>query len=179
MANPFQEQLLKAGLVSKDKINKANKSKHKQAKQQPKTATSEAEQRRLEIQQAEKQKAERDRELNQQRLEEEQKKAILAQIRQLIETNRVARGDGDVAYHFEDNRKVKQLYVTADLRKKIINGQVAIVRLGDKYELVPKPVAEKIAQRDANFVVVCNSPDQGSAEEDEYADFKVPDDLMW
>jgi len=42
--------------------------------------------------------------------------------------------------------------------------------------------ALKIQSRDASFVVVCNEQQKkpsGSDEDDPYADFKVPDDLMW
>ena len=179
MANPFQDQLLKAGLVSKDKVNKVNKSRHKQAKQQPKDQITEAEERKRQIKQAELEKAERDRELNRQRLEEENKKAIAAQIRQLVEMNRISRDDGDVAYNFEHEKKIKTIYVTEELRKLIINGRMAIVQLNGKYELVSKQVADKIMQRDAAFIVLCNEATQASEEDDEYADFKVPDDLMW
>jgi len=179
MANAFQEQLLKAGVVSKDKVNKANKSKHKQAKQRPKDQTTEADERKREIKQAALDKAERDRELNRLKLEEENKKAIAAQIRQLVEMNRISTGDGETAYNFEDDKKIKHIYVTDDMRKQIVNGRLAIVQLDEKYALVPKVVADKIMQRDASFVIVCNETTQASDEDDEYADYKVPDDLMW
>jgi len=179
MANAFQDQLLKAGVVSKDKVNKANKSKHKQAKQQAKNAMTDADQRKREIKQAALLKAERDRELNRQKVEEDNKKAIAAQIRQLVEMNRLSTGEGDEVYNFEHDKKIKQVYVTEGMRKQIVNGRLAIVRLGEKYEVVPKIVAEKIMQRDASFVVLCNEATQASDEEDEYADYKVPDDLMW
>lgn len=179
MANAFQDQLLKAGLVSKDKLNKANKSKHKQAKQQPKNQTTDADQRKREIKQAAKLKAERDRELNRQKVEKDNKKAIVAQIRQLVEMNRISVEGGESVYNFEDDKKIKHIYVTDDKRKQIVNGRLAIVRLDEKYELVPKIVAAKIMQRDDSFVILCNETTQASDEDDEYADYKVPDDLMW
>ena len=179
MANAFQDQLLKAGVVSKDKVNKANKSKHRQAKQQAKNAMTDAEQRKREIKQAALLKAERDRELNRQKVEEENKKAIAAQIRQLVEMNRISTDEGDGIYNFEDNKKIKHIYVTQDMRTQIVNGRLAIVRLDNKYEVVSKLVADKIKQRDASFIVLCNEASQASDEEDEYADYKVPDDLMW
>lgn len=181
MANAFQDQLLKAGLVSKDKLNKANKSRHKQAKQQPKDKITEAEERKRQVQQAALEKAERDRELNWLKLAEENKKAIAAQIRQLVEMNRITANEGDTAYNFEHDKKIKHIYVTDELRKQIINGRLAIVQLDEKYELVPKVVADKIMQRDAGFVIVCNVAEVvgDEDEDDEYADYKVPDDLMW
>ena len=179
MANPFQDQLLKAGLVSKDKVNKVNKSKHKKNKQRPKDQMTEEEERKRQIKQAEQEKVERDRELNRLKLEEENKKAITAQIRQLIEMNRISSDGGEEAYNFEHDKKIKTIYVTDELRKQIINGRLAIAQLNGKYELVSKQVAEKIMQRDADFVVLCNEATQTSDEDDEYADFKIPDDLMW
>ncbi len=179
MANPFQDQLLKAGVVTKDKVNKANKSKHKQAKQQAKNAVTDAELRKREIAQAEKLKAERDRELNRLKVEEENKKAVVAQIKQLVEMNRLASGEGETAYNFADDNKIKTVYVSDEVRKQIINGRLAIARVDGRYEIVPKAVADKIRQRDASFIVLINDSSPGSDEDDEYADFKVPDDLMW
>lgn len=179
MANPIQDQLLKAGLVSKDKVNKVNKTKHKQARQQPKNKLTEADAIKQQTKQVALEKAQRDRELNQQRLEEENKKAITAQIRQLVQMNQVSPDEGEVVYNFEDNNKIKRLYVNDGQRQQIVNGRLAIVRLDQSYALVPKVVAEKIRQRDASVVVLCNEPVQSSVEDDEYAEYKVPDDLMW
>ena len=47
---------------------------------------------------------------------------------------------------------------------------------------MPKAVAEKIAQRDAKLILVHNTGSTAAnavAEEDPYADYKIPDDLMW
>ncbi|MFO7602664.1 MAG: DUF2058 domain-containing protein [Gammaproteobacteria bacterium] len=179
MANPLQDQLLKAGLVSKDKLNKSNKRKHQQAKQQPKHQASEAERLKQQVKQAALEKAERDRVLNQQRLDDENKKAIAAQIRQLVEMNAVSNEGAETAYNFDDGGKVKSVYVTAGQRQQIANGRLAVVRLGAGYKVIPTSVAEKIIQRDARVVVVYNEPAQANEVDDEYAEFKVPDDLMW
>lgn len=179
MANAFQNQLLKAGLVSKDKVNKSNKSKHKQAKQQSRNAITEADEIKQQAKQTALEKAERDRKLNLQKVEEENKRAIVGQIRQLVEMNQIATDDGETVYNFEDDNKVKHIYVTDDVRKRLINGRIAIVRLDASYALVPAVVAEKIMQRDTSFVVLVNDVVQSAEEDDEYADYKVPDDLMW
>jgi uncharacterized protein YaiL (DUF2058 family) len=56
-----------------------------------------------------------------------------------------------------------------------------LVKFGDGYELVRRQIAEKIAQRDATCILVQNagSTETAAAEDDPYADFKIPDDLMW
>ncbi|HDL7922064.1 TPA: DUF2058 family protein, partial [Yersinia enterocolitica] len=49
-----------------------------------------------------------------------------------------------------------------------------------EYAIIPASVADKIAQRDANSIVLNSALSQEEQdEEDPYADFKVPDDLMW
>jgi uncharacterized protein YaiL (DUF2058 family) len=181
MSNSLFDQLKKTGLVDDKKANKVKKEKYKTQKQQIKqhkeTPSDEA---RLQAQRAQAEKAERDRLLNQQRQAEAERKAIAAQIRQLIETNRISERDGEVAYNFTDGSKVKRLYISEELHRQLGRGRLAIVRLGEGYELVPTPVAEKIRQRDEACVVVCDQPsgDQPDAE-DPYADYQIPDDLMW
>ena len=39
------------------------------------------------------------------------------------------------------------------LAKALLNGQLAIAKLGERYELVPYPVANKIIERDSSFII--------------------------
>lgn len=177
MGNPFQDQLLKAGLVNKQQVKQARTEKKKKSRQQ---AGSKAEDEiKLEAERARQEKVERDRELNRQKQQQEQQKQIAAQIRQLIEMNRLDIRDGEIAYNFEDDKVVRRILVTDLVQKKIVNGTLAIVRLNEHYEVVPRPVAEKILLRDAQSVVVCNDQDQKPDEDDPYAEYQIPDDLMW
>ena len=59
--------------------------------------------------------------------------------------------------------------------------QVVIISLGDeRFELVPKMVAEKIAERDAKSVIKNDSVSSTEqAKDDPYADYQIPDDLVW
>lgn len=178
MSNSLQSQLLKMGLVDDKKVKQVKKEKHKQAKQRGKKAVVVDEASRL-AQQAAAEKAERDRELNRQRKEEAERKALAAQVRQLIEVNRLPKGEGEIPYNFNDNNKVKRLYVTEQMQRQLGLGRLAIVRLDEQYELVPSAVAEKIRQRDESCVILCNEPEPHSDEDDPYADYQIPDDLMW
>lgn len=174
----LQEQLLQAGMVDQKKAKQLNKEKRKAAKQ-PKgqvkvDETKEAAARALQ------QKAERDRELNRQRQAEADKKAIRAQIVQLITLNRIDRKRGEVSYQFTDGKKIKKLYVTDELQAQLSRGQIAIAKQGEGYELVPAAIAEKIAQRDASFVVLHHQKSADVVDDDDpYADYQIPDDLMW
>lgn len=184
MGNALRDQLLKAGVVSEKQAKQAAKEKQKDLQRQHgqgKATAQEEEKRRLQKAQAE--KLERDRLLNQQRQEQAEKKAIAAQIRQLVEQNRQPKGDGDTPYNFADGGKVKRLYLSDKVRERIAKGQLAIIRLDKEYELVPPEIAEKIQARDANSVVVFNlSKPSAPAEmppDDPYAKYQIPDDLVW
>lgn len=183
MAKSLQEQLLKAGLVSTHKAKQIQHEKHKQTKQ-PQQAKSTAEEAKLRAQQAQAEKAERDRENNRLRQLEAERKAVAAQIKQLVEQNRVATGnDGDVAYQFVDAGKVKRIYINENQRSQLASGHLAIVKCETRYELVPVSIVEKIRERDAAAVLVLNTPDQAQADnkpqDDPYANYQIPDDLMW
>ncbi|MBR9911048.1 MAG: DUF2058 domain-containing protein [Gammaproteobacteria bacterium] len=175
----LQDQLLKAGLVDKKQAKQASKDKRKVAKVKKSERQLVVDETKLQAQKAREEKAARDRELNAQRKAEADRKAIAAQIRQLIETNLQSKGGGDIAYNFTDGSKIKKMYVSSEVQGLLTRGRLAIVKLGDKYELVPMPVADKIAERDAAVILSANKSQQVADEDDPYADYEIPDDLMW
>ena len=186
----LQDQLLGAGLVDAKKAKKTAKEKRKQQRQAHKTGEAGEDQAIKDSAQAARaEKAERDRELNRQREQEAQRKAIAAQIRQLIETHRqprLARGDAEVEYNFTDGKHIKKLLVSPKVQQQIVRGQLAITRLAatanqdEKYELVPRIIADKIAERDPQALVVANTrPSDEPEDDDPYKDYIIPDDLMW
>jgi len=179
MGNSLFDQLKKTGLVDDRQAKKARKEKYKKTRQQRQTNT--VDQAKLLARQAQVENAERARRLNQQHKEEAERRALAAQVKQLIEMNRISDHEGDIAYRFTDSSMVKQIYVTAGMQQQLSRGRLAIVRLGEQYELVPSAVAEKISERDENCVVLCNSDKADSKKEkdDPYADYRIPDDLMW
>lgn len=175
----LQEQLLKAGVVDEKKAKQIKKDQRKKAKQTPKGQTIKDEAKEL-AKQVLLEKAQRNREVNLEQQKLVEKKAIAAQIKQLIETNRIDRSGGEIAYQFTDGKKIKKLFVTTLLQNQLSRGLIAIVKLAEGYELVPSAVAEKIAQRDDSIVLLKNQPgDQTIDEDDPYADYQIPDDLMW
>ncbi|PID43855.1 MAG: nucleoprotein/polynucleotide-associated enzyme [Proteobacteria bacterium] len=180
MAKSLQEQLLQAGLVDKKKASQVKKNKNKQAKQ-ARRGQGEAREAEEWAKKAREEKAERDRELNRKANEEARRKAIAAQIVQLVQSNRIDRQNGDVGYQFADEGKVKKIYVTGRIQEQLAKGLAAIARLGDAYEVIPKVVAEKIQERAEGTIVVYNRPDAKDVvpDDDPYADYQIPDDLMW
>lgn len=175
----LQDQLLKAGLIDNKKANEIKKTRHKQEKQKQKNKIETVNEAKLAAQQAQADKVERDRLLNQQRKAEAGRRAIAAQVRQLVEMNRQPRDDGDITYSFTDGTLVKRIPVSETQLKQLSNGRLCIIKLDDQYELIPTLVAEKIQQRDEHTPILSNQPTEAPDEDDPYADFQVPDDLMW
>lgn len=179
MAISLKDQLLKAGLVDAKQARKAENAKKVADRQAAKGQSSEASSAEL-AQQALAAKTERDKAINRQLQAEKDQKALAAQVRQLIETHRIDRKGGEVGYQFTDQKKVKKLYVTAAQQNQLTKGMLGIVRFGDGHEIVPSVVAEKIRERDAATVVLLNTRAEQQADEDDpYAAYQIPDDLMW
>ncbi|CEO41240.1 DUF2058 domain-containing protein [Photobacterium kishitanii] len=168
----LQEQMLKAGLIDKKKLKKAGKTT-KKSRTQAKEAKAAVEENRIS-------QLEKDKQLNRQRDEDAQQKAFLAQVKQLIEMNRLDRNSGDIGYNFTDGTTVKKIYVDKLMQAQLVNGRLAIARYLDGYEVIPASVADKIALRDQESIVLNNVVDESIIDDDDpYADFVIPDDLMW
>ena len=132
MGNSLQDQLLKAGLVDAKQLKKVKNDKRKTNKRLHKNKTETVDQNKLQVQQALTEKAKRDRQLNRQLKEEAERKAIAAQIKQLIENNRLPKGDGEVPYNFADNKKIKRIFISAVVHEQLGRGELAIVRLNEQ-----------------------------------------------
>jgi len=181
-ANPLQEQLLKAGLVKKSKLaevaREQNKARHAKGPAEPSEIQLEAERARAE-------KAERDRALAAERKAQARITELRAQARQIIEDRKVPRS-GESEYRFTADGAIRTLLVNEDLRKKLSSGALVIARLDERYELLPRAAADKVRERDASMIVLDHGQDVGAepsaatSEDDAYyAQFQVPDDLVW
>lgn len=179
MANAFQDQFLKAGLVNKKKASKARKEKSKENRLKAKGAKVDNSDKQ-QAAQAQAEKKARDRQLNLTLKEAAEAKAITAQIRQLIEVNRLSRKEGEIVFNFIDNTKVKKIYLPEKMHQQLTNGRLAIVRFDEGYEVVATPVADKISLRSEDVVIHrSESIAEEQGDDDPYADYQIPDDLMW
>ena len=182
MNNPFQDQLLKAGLVNKKQVKKANQDKARSNKKQRQSKEKVVDEVKLNIQQAAQEKAKRDKALNQKKQEQAKSKAISSEIDQLISNNRIERDENcDIQYNFEHRKKVSRIYVNADMKQQIATGRLGIARIDGRYELVPLTIAEKIRQRNEKRIIIFEKEqeDQKIDDNDPYSDYQIPDDLTW
>ncbi len=174
----LQEQMLKAGLVTSKKMAKVQRTAKKSRVQTREAREAVAENKKAQL--------ERDKQLSEQQKQAALSKEYKAQVKQLIEMNRITLSKGNIDFNFTDNNLIKKVVVDKATQAQLINGRLAIARLmadnKDEYEyaIIPASVADKIAQRDASSIVLNSALSQEAQDEDDpYADFKVPDDLMW
>lgn len=185
----LQEQLLKAGLVSQGQARTTKSEKHKQAKQQRNSKNAPVDEVKQQVQAKLAEQAAKDRERNLLKKQEEDRKQLVGQIKQIIKQNRLPlphplkeiNDDSICGYHFTDGNKVKVLYVKRDMHKQITEGQLAIVILTERYAVVPVETALKIKELDSSFIKVLNDADKKEQDhnDDPYAGYEVPDDLIW
>ncbi|MDP3481622.1 MAG: DUF2058 domain-containing protein [Desulfoprunum sp.] len=181
MGNSFKEQLLKLGLVDKKQVNQVKKAEHQKKKEKVGKSQEIVDENKLLAQQAVAEKKERERLRNQQRQEELRKKEEAEQVRQIIESNRLAKDPKGVAFRFPDKGKIQRIFVAKDMLEDLSRGHLAIVRSSLSYEIVPAAVTERIGALDPRVIVLHNSTKKAGDQdlEDPYAGFEVPDDLMW
>lgn len=180
MAKSLQEQLLQAGLIDKNKAKKAKSDQRKQTKQQRKNKISVVNESKQLAEKKKAEKAEKDKQLNRQQQDQIEQKAIAAQITQLIKLNSQAIDEEGAAFNFNDAGSVKTIYVSEIMRTHISQGKLAIVKHQNHYAVIPVTIADKIRQRDEKLIIVQNQQDQGDLDaNDPYADYQIPDDLIW
>jgi uncharacterized protein YaiL (DUF2058 family) len=157
MGTSFKDQLLKSGIANKKQARKAKHEKladkKKNRGQKPSPTINKTQQEQLA-------RENRNREKNQQLNQEKLKREKLVQARQLIQTNRIKLEDYDEQYYFAVGKKIKKLFVSEEIAKKLSLGLLAIVKLDDSFEIVPATVAEKIADRDQDALVVLHKPEE-------------------
>lgn len=183
MAGSLKDQLLGAGLADPKKAKQLEKEKRKAERVARKSREQPTDETREAARQAARDKAERDRELNRQRDAEAERRAVAAQILQLIAAHRLDRRGGELGFNFTSGQKIKKLYVTAAQQRQLAAGAIAIAAAeGGHFELVPAVIAAKIAERDPDRVIFCTEAGAEALTEEEqewYKDYEVPDDLMW
>lgn len=185
MRNALQEQLLKAGLAKKGKVDQVARD---QARQRQGKVTATVDPGVAEAEKARQEKIERDRALAAERKAQAEAHERLAQARQIIEQNRVV-ARGDDMYRFTDGAAIRSVAADATTRGQLAKGAMVIVRDGvDGYAVIPKSAGDKVAVREPSLLVVDHSRTtqalaseaSGNADDDAYySRFKVPDDLIW
>lgn len=180
--NPLQEQLLKAGLVNKNKLDQVVRQQQK-ARTGKAPATGSGDDPAIDTERLRAEHAERDRQLEAQRRGEREAAERSAQVRQIIDAHRIKTGD-DSDYRFEHAGLIRSLRVGDPQRPLLARGAVVVVCTGGGYALVPRDTAERLRAIDPAVICVDHAhtatPAPAPGSDDEYySQFQVPDDLLW
>jgi hypothetical protein len=168
----LQEQMLKAGLVNEKKLKKAKKGSKK--------SRDLAREVKASVEISKQAQVNRAQELNDAKKVQILSKEMKAQVKQLVDMNKLDLSRAQIKYNFTDGTLIRYVYVDEASRKQLLAGILAIAKFNDGYVVIPSVVANKIAQRDEDTIIEIKSPEEElPVEDDPYADYVVPDDLMW
>lgn len=175
--NALQAQLLKAGLVDNKKAKKLSK----QAVHEQRTGQSDEAELKAKIAQDQQVKLEKDQALDLEKKRLLQGKELKAAIVQMINQHKIRDIDGEVSYQFIDESKVKKIYLNQQIYNALVSGSLVVAKESDSYAILPKALADRINDKMEGFIIVNNSEknEQITDEEDPYAAYVIPDDLMW
>lgn len=183
MALSLQEQLLKSGLADKKSAKKIQNEKRKKDKIRRKNKVVETDEVKASVQAQLEAKKQKDQALNAEAKKEAEKKQIAAQIIQMIEMNQQPINNGEVKFQFTHDNVIKQLLVSEKTRNHLQNNKLAIVAHKEHYAIIPIQVADKIAERDDSCILyradMQGDVEMSEEEKDWYADYEIPDDLVW
>ena len=151
MADSLKDQLLSAGLITKDQARKNSR------KQRPKKG--------------------KKRVLDPEAQEQSDR------IRQILSSRGLPKAGIDEEtsrFYFQLDKRVHNLHVTAAQRAQLVGGKCGIVLFDGHYHLLPIEHAQRIQALTPQRVWVgTDEDDQPSDEDDPYAGYEVPDDLIW
>lgn len=182
MSNSLRDQLLKAGLVTRDQANRAAaKSRRKQKPRKGPESEDSARERqvRQEIAAAERSKQTRDRDLNRNRDQARAVKARRAELRKQLRETHKNDGKGEITHYFQFGRKVRQVMVTSRQQEQLVAGDLGIVVMDGITYLVERSLADTVQRDDPDACVVIHDGEDSAAVDDEYKDYVIPDDLQW
>jgi uncharacterized protein YaiL (DUF2058 family) len=186
MSMSLRDQLIQAGLGTKKQAKQTTPPPKKApSRHQPPAISPE----KLAAMKAQAAKTARDQELNRKQQEKAAAKARRAEVKQLIEQNRLPPVVSEEYFNFADGKRLARLAVTPALREQLIKGTVVIVRYEGHYAVVPDSAVARIRERDEHAIVThedtsaspsANPKAAATADNDDpYKDFVVPDDLVW
>jgi uncharacterized protein YaiL (DUF2058 family) len=180
----LQDQLLKAGLTTKQKARQANTSQRKSNKQKRSgVAIGESLQERVkqDLAKAQQEKSAKDSALNEEKQQQLAHKEKALRIQQILVHHHIKNVKGEAEYNYTFNSKIKKLFVNAVTHRALVNGRLAVCGLAEESYLVTAETAEKLATLDPSVILVQNDKVESDVVEadDPYADYQIPDDMMW
>ena len=88
----------------------------------------------------------------------------------------------EVKFNYTLDNKIYSVYIDEKIQSELLKGLLGIVRYEDKSYLVPHKLAERVNLLVPQWCGYLWKQDERKAvevEDDPYADYAIPDDLMW
>ncbi len=177
MSRSLQDQLVQAGLATKDQTHKGGGRGKKPRKPQrssgrgkrkdggadsaPQQATQPSDGRPPEAAKSKRQ----------------QKREHRERLARVVKEHEQPRQKGEVPYRFTRGRHIKETWVSAAEQRALARGEAALVAADRRYALVPAASIAAIRAVDPNAVLVFI--EQGEGDRDIEYGPPVPDDMMW
>ena len=100
---------------------------------------------------------------------------------QILKHHQVTNVNGEAEYNYTFNSKIKKLFVDNVTHKALVNGRLALCGVDETTYIVTSETAEKVSSLDSSVILVQNTKvvEDVVAEDDPYAEFQIPDDMMW
>jgi len=171
----LSEQLLKAGLVTQEQLEKAvtkpkNKSHKQTTQKKPQTLNKKNSSRKksstkkeltdLEKFYKERERSERKEKQDAIRAKKEAariKKETNAKINSLISNNLLNDESAAIRYNFVVGSTIKYLFVTEQQQEQLTKGELAITFMGGKRSLIPADIGKEVLKLNPNKIVIIHS----------------------
>ena len=112
---------------------------------------------------------------------EERLRQLNLEIRHILDTEaEQAQAEGEVPFHFPRGDRVRHLYVSEDQRRRLAEGELAIVGFRGRHHLVPRRAGERVGElRPEVFVFIAADETEADTVVEGYEGYEVPDELRW
>jgi len=108
-----------------------------------------------------------------------ERKRIKADIKAIIEAEKIEKTAGEFAHSYQVGKRIKQMFVSEAIQKQLVAGDLVITRLNGSTYLVPAQTGERVLALNPDWVIIGPAADNATDIDAEYADYQVPDDLKW
>lgn len=194
MGNSLRDELLRAGLVTKEQAERSQRSARRSDKRgrkrrkarAPETSREEPAKSTpgrhgLRVNQQRAAKFARDPSLAGNAKPDAERKALRERIRKLVDTHRLNDADAEVPFNFLRGKRIKRLYVTAEQRERLLNDELVIAGVEGNHHLLPAGVVGELLELAPSTFVhrAGGEPDDPGADESDRGEHPVPDDLTW
>jgi len=108
-----------------------------------------------------------------------ERKRIKAEIKAIIEADKIEKTAGESAHSYLVGKRIKQMFVSEPIQKQLVSGELVITRLNGSTYLIPAETGERVSALNPDWVVIKPNDNSSDETDSDYADYQVPDDLKW